>query len=47
MGREEIIELIRSLEVEVTTEFECSNRYVVVKLLLDGEVISSSSDMIV
>lgn len=47
MGREEIIELIRSLEVEVTTEFEGSSRYVVVKLLLDGEVISSSYDMIV
>jgi hypothetical protein len=45
--KEEILELFKQLEVEVTTEYEGSNKYVVVKLLFDGEVISESSDIII
>jgi hypothetical protein len=45
--KEEILELFKQLEIEVTTDYEGSNRYVVVKLLFEGEVISESSDMIV
>lgn len=52
MSRDEILELFKQLEVEVTTEYEGSglfgsNKHVVVKLLFDGEVISESSDLIV
>lgn len=45
--KEEILELFKQLEIEVTTEYEGSNKYVVVKLLFEGEVISESYDMIV
>lgn len=45
--KEEILELFKQLEVEVTTEYEGSNKYVVVKLLFEGEVISESSDIII
>lgn len=47
MSRDEILELFRQLEVEITTEFEGQNKYVTVKLLFEGEVISTDSDMIV
>lgn len=47
MSRDEILELFRQLEVEITTEFEGQSQYVTVKLLFDGEVISTDSDMIV
>ena len=45
--KEEILELFKQLKIEVTTEYEGSNKYVVVKLLFEGEVISESYDMIV